>query len=90
MSTISIYDVSREPSSSISRPTECRDKSGTFSDQISVHSGSPTQNVLKSDLKKWWISRICGLSDILRSQPDIFDHVNMCDSYTFAGLVTEY
>ena len=27
------------------------DKSGTFSDQISVHFGSPSQNVLKSDLK---------------------------------------
>ena len=32
------------------------DKSGTFSDQISVHFGSASQNVLKSDLKK---SRIC-------------------------------
>ena len=31
------------------------DKSGTFSDQISVHFGSPSQNVLKSDLKKCWI-----------------------------------
>ena len=32
------------------------DKSGTFSDQISVHFGAGCQNVLKSDLKK---SRIC-------------------------------
>ena len=32
------------------------DKSGTFSDQISVHFGALRQNVLKSDLKK---SRIC-------------------------------
>ena len=32
------------------------DKSGTFSDEISVHFGSPSQNVLKSHLKK---SRIC-------------------------------
>ena len=32
------------------------DKSGTFSDLISVHFGSSSQNVLKSDLKK---SRIC-------------------------------
>ena len=28
------------------------DKSGTFSDQISVHFGSPSQNVLNYDLKK--------------------------------------
>ena len=28
------------------------DKSGTYSDQISVHFGSPSQNVLKSDLNK--------------------------------------
>ena len=32
------------------------DKSGTFSDRISVHFGAPRQNVLKFDLKK---SRIC-------------------------------
>ena len=29
-----------------------RGKPGTFSDQISVHLGSPSPNVLKSDLKK--------------------------------------
>ena len=32
------------------------DKSGTFSDQMSVHFGAVRQNVLSSDLKK---SRIC-------------------------------
>ena len=37
------------------------DKSGTFSDQISVHFGAPRQNVLKSDLKK---SRICPCTEI--------------------------
>ena len=32
---------------------DCKwDKSGTFSDQISVHFGSMSQNVLKSNLKK--------------------------------------
>jgi len=35
------------------------DKSGIFHIQISVYFGSPSQNVLKSDLKK---SRICSLS----------------------------
>ena len=33
-----------------------RDKPRTFSDQISVHFGSPSQNILKSDLK---MSQIC-------------------------------
>ena len=33
-----------------------RDKSGTFSDQISVHLARPTTNELNSDLKK---PRIC-------------------------------
>ena len=35
-----------------------RDKSETFSDQISVHLGSARQFVLKSDLKKYCISPI--------------------------------
>ena len=39
------------------------DKSGTFADQISVHFGSPSQNVLKSDLKKSGIRPIWGQSD---------------------------
>ena len=37
-------------------------KSGTYSDQISVHFGSVSQNVLKSDLKK---SRICPMKTFL-------------------------
>ena len=41
------------------------DKSVIFSDQISVHFGSPSQNVLKSDLKKSRICLICGQSDPL-------------------------
>ena len=40
-----------------------RDKSGTFSDQISVHFGAQRQNVLKSDLKKSRICPIWGHSD---------------------------
>ena len=36
-----------------------------FSDQILVHFGSPSQNVLKSDLKKSRICRILGQSDPL-------------------------
>ena len=39
------------------------DKSGTFSDQISVHFGSVSQNVLKSDLKKSQICPIWGLKN---------------------------
>ena len=38
------------------------DKSVTFSDQISVHFGSQSQNLLKSDLKK---SRICSILGII-------------------------
>ena len=41
------------------------DKSGTFSDQISVHFGSARQNVQKSDQKKSLISTIWGQSDLL-------------------------
>ena len=33
-------------------PNGTIDKSGTFSDQVSVHFGSASQNVLKPDLKK--------------------------------------
>ena len=34
------------------------DKSGTFSDQISVHLAQKRQNVLKCDVKKLWICLI--------------------------------
>ena len=41
------------------------DKSRTFSDQISVHFSSPSQVVLKSDLKQSPICPICRQTDIL-------------------------
>ena len=41
------------------------DKSWTFSDQILVHFGSPSQNVLKSDLKSPGFVTIGGKSDLL-------------------------
>ena len=44
------------------------DKSKTFLDQISVHFGSPSQNELKSDLKKSQICLIWGYSDQLVSE----------------------
>ena len=43
-------------------------KSGTFSDQISVYFGSPSQNVLKFVLKKSRICPILGQTDPLLSQ----------------------
>ena len=47
-------------------------QSGTFFYQISVHFGLPSQNVLKSDLKKSQICPIWGQSDVLYAQ--IFSH----------------
>ena len=44
------------------------DKSGAFSDQISLHFGSQSQNVLKIDLKKSRNCPICGHSDLIKSQ----------------------
>ena len=44
------------------------DKSGTFSDQISEHFGSMSQNVLKSDLKKSQIFPIWGRSKSIWNQ----------------------
>ena len=41
------------------------EKSGTFLDQISVHFGSASQNVLKSDLKKFQIFPISDQFDPL-------------------------
>ena len=44
------------------------DKSWAFSNQISVHFGSPSQNVLKSDLKKPRICPIWDQSDPIRTK----------------------
>ena len=43
-------------------------KSGILSDHISVHFGSASQNVLKSDLKKSWVWPIWDQSDPILNQ----------------------
>ena len=46
------------------------DKYVTFSDPISVHFGSPSENVLKSDLKKSRIYHIWAYLIHFRAKPD--------------------
>ena len=64
--TLRLFSVSTHSTNVRFRPKvdqispKWKKKSGTFSDQISVHFGSQSQNVLISDLKK---SRICPIWD---------------------------
>ena len=58
------------------------DKSGIFSDQILVHFGSASQNVLKSDLKKSriFVPFVTNLSDLCGKSPAVVS-VQCSESY---------